>query len=76
MAYQVTQINDLEQFGELNTTFLLMDSDGIMPDQRVDKTFKINVNLFKIIENDKKLTCLFYENQFLNNLEIKEEIQE
>jgi len=67
MGYQVTQINDLEQFGELTTTFLLVDSDGIMPDVRVEKMFKLNENLNKIIENDKVLTCLFYENQWLIN---------
>jgi len=67
MAYQVTRINDLEQFGELNTTYLLVDDAGIMPDVRVDKTFKVNENLERIIDNDKKLTCLFYENQWLNN---------
>ncbi len=68
MGYQITQINDLEQFGELNTTFLLVDSDGIMPDQRVDKIFKVNDNINKIIENDKILTCLFYENEYLNKI--------
>jgi hypothetical protein len=67
MAYQVTRINDLEQFGELNTTYLLVDDAGIMPDVRVDKTFKINENLDRIIENDKVFTCLFYENQWLIN---------
>lgn len=67
MAYQVTRINDLEQFGELNTTYLLLDDAGIMPDVRVDKTFKINENLDRIIENDKVFTCLFYENQWLIN---------
>jgi len=69
MAYNITQINDLEQFGELNTTFLLIDNAGIMPDVRVDKIFKMNNNLEKIIENDKKLTCLFYENEYLNKIE-------
>ncbi len=68
MAYQIEQINDLEQFGELNTTFLLTDSDGIMPDIRVDKVFKISSNIDKIIENDKLYTCLFYENEFLNKI--------
>ena len=67
MAYQVTRINDLEQFGELNTTYLLVDDAGIVPDVRVDKTFKINENLDRIIENDKVFTCLFYENQWLIN---------
>lgn len=67
MAYQITRINDLEQFGELDTTYLLIDDAGIMPDVRVDKTFKVNDNLNKIIENDKQFTCLFYENQWLIN---------
>lgn len=67
MGYQVTQINNLEQFGELNTTFLLVDSDGIMPEIRIEKIFKVNENLERIIENDKRLTCLFYENQYLTN---------
>lgn len=66
MGYKITQINNLEQFGELTTTFLLVDSDGIMPDIRVDKIFKVNENLDKVIDNDKKMTCLFYENEFLN----------
>jgi len=67
MAYQITRINDLEQFGELNTTYILTDDAGIMPDVRVDKTFKMNENIDKIIENDKQFTCLFYENQWLIN---------
>lgn len=67
MAYKIQQINDLEQFGELFTTFILKDDAGIMPDVRIDKIFKINENLDKIIENDKRLTCLFYENQWLIN---------
>jgi len=67
MGYKVTQINNLEQFGELVTTYLLIDDDGIMPDVRVDKTFKVNENLERIIENDKQFTCLFYENQWLIN---------
>jgi len=71
MGYKITQINNLEQFGELTTTFLLVDSDGIMPDQRVDKIFKLNDNIEKIIENDKMLTCLFYENEYLNKIIIK-----
>jgi len=68
MGYQVTQINNLEQFGELNTTYILTDTDGIMPDVRVEKIFKLNDNLNKIIENDKQLTCLFYENEYLNKI--------
>lgn len=68
MAYQVTQINDLEQFNELSTTFLLVDDAGIMPDARIDKVFKVNENLDRIIENDKQLTCLFYENEYLNSI--------
>lgn len=71
MGYKITQINNLEQFGELTTTFLLVDSDGIMPDQRVDKIFKLNDNIEKIIENDKMLTCLFYENEYLNKIIIE-----
>lgn len=42
MSYRVTQINDLEQFEELSTTFLLVDDEGIMPDVRVDKLFRID----------------------------------
>lgn len=71
MGYKITQINNLEQFGELTTTFLLVDSDGIMPDQRVDKIFKLNDNIEKIIENDRMLTCLFYENEYLNKIIIE-----
>lgn len=68
MSYQITQINNLEQFGELNTTFLLVDDAGLMPNIRLDKTFKVNDNLDKIIENDKNYSCLFYENEFLNKI--------
>jgi len=69
MAYQITRINDLEQFGELNTTYLLVDDAGIMPDVRTDKVFKLNDNIERIIENDKILTCFFYENEWLNKIE-------
>lgn len=71
MGYKITQINNLEQFGELTTTFLLVDSDGIMPDIRTDRVFKLNDNIEKIIENDKMLTCLFYENEYLNKIIIE-----
>lgn len=71
MGYKIEQINNLEQFGELSTTFILTDLNGIMPDIRVDKIFKLNDNIDRIIENDKQLTCLFYENEYLNK--IKEE---
>lgn len=64
--YIVTQINNLEQQGELNTTFLLIDSNGIMPELRIEKTYPLNENTEKIIENDKIITCLFFENEFLN----------
>lgn len=67
MAYKVTQINDLEQFDELSTTFVLVDDKGIMPDQRIDKTFPISENLSRMISNEKKLVALFYENQYLKN---------
>ena len=71
MGYKITQINNLEQFGELNTTYLLTDDAGIMPDIRVDKIFKVNENLDKVIDNDKKMTCLFYENEYLNKIIIE-----
>ena len=67
MAYQITRINDLEQFGELNTTFILTDDAGIMPDIRIDKNFKVSENLEQIIENQKRIDCLIYENEYLNN---------
>jgi len=67
MGYKVTQINNLEQFGELVTTFLLIDDAGIMPDVRIDKIFKLSENLEQIIENQKRIDCLIYENEYLNN---------
>jgi len=67
MGYKVTQINNLEQFGELVTTFLLIDDAGIMPDVRIDKIFKLSENLEQIIENQKTIDCLIYENEYLNN---------
>jgi len=68
MGYQVTQINDLEQFGELSTTFLLVDDEAIMPDIRVEKVFKITDNLKAVIERQKRMDCLQYEIEYLNNL--------
>lgn len=67
MAYQVTQINDLIQFDELSCTFLLTDTDGIMPDVRLDKIFKITDTLDKRLENQKVIDSLFYENEYLLN---------
>lgn len=69
MAYQVTQINDLEQFGELTTTFILIDDEGIMPDVRLEKNFIVNDSLEKRILNQKKIDALFYENEYLNSIE-------
>lgn len=65
--YIVTQINDLIQFEELSCTFLLNDSDGIMPDIRLDKVFKITDTLDKRVENQKVIDSLFYENEYLLN---------
>jgi len=67
MAYQVTRINDLEQFGELNTTFVLVDDAGIMPDIRIQKVFKITNSLEQRIANQKMIDCLFFENEYLKN---------
>lgn len=66
MGYQVTQINDLIQDNQLLTTFILVDDENVMPEIRLDKSFNINENTNKVIDNDKIITCLFYENQFLN----------
>lgn len=66
MAYKITQINDLIQDDEILTTFILIDDKGIMPEVRLEKTFVLNDNISKIMENDKIMSCLFYENQFLN----------
>lgn len=67
MAYIVEQINDLVQFQELSCTFLLTDDQGVMPDVRLDKVFKITDTLDKRIENQKVIDSLFYENEFLLN---------
>jgi hypothetical protein len=65
--YIVTQINDLVQFEELSCTFLLVDSEGVMPDVRLDKIFKITSTLDKRVENQKVIDSLFYENEYLLN---------
>lgn len=65
--YIVTQFNDLIQFDELSCTFLLTDLDGIMPEVRLDKVFKITDTLDKRVENQKVIDSLFYENEYLLN---------
>lgn len=70
MAYQITRINDLEQFGELNTTFILTDTDGIMPDVRIEKFFNIESNKPRIIENEKQIDILRVTNEYLKNIEL------
>lgn len=70
MPYQVTQINDLEQFGELTTTFILTDTDGIMPDVRIEKFFNIESNKPRIIENEKQIDILRVTNEYLKNIEL------
>lgn len=67
MAYQVTQLNDLEQDGILFTEFLLIDDQGIMPEMRLQKVFRLGDNLETIIANQKIIDALFYENEYLNN---------
>lgn len=69
MAYHVEQINNLEQFGEFFTTFILKDDAGIMPDVRLEKNFVVNDSLEKRILNQKKIDALFYENEYLNSIE-------
>ena len=70
MGYQVTQINDLEQFGELSTTFLLVDDEAIMPDVRIEKFFNIESNKPRIIENEKQIDILRVTNEYLKNIEL------
>lgn len=70
MAYQITRINDLEQFGELTTTFILTDTDGIMPDVRIEKFFNIESNKPRIIENEKQIDILRVTNEYLKNIEL------
>lgn len=40
MSYNAVYINPLVQFGAVNLTLILTDSDGIMPSVRVDKKFR------------------------------------
>lgn len=70
MGYQITQINDLEQFGELSTTFLLVDDEAIMPDVRIEKFFNIESNKPRIIENEKQIDILRVTNEYLKNIEL------
>lgn len=68
MAYKIEQINDLEQFGELSTTFILVDDAGIMPDIRLEKCFQVTDDIETIIERQKRIDCLTFEVEYLNNL--------
>jgi predicted 3-demethylubiquinone-9 3-methyltransferase (glyoxalase superfamily) len=65
MAYTITQINDQTEEDILFTTFILNDSNNIMPEIRLEKQFKVNSNLEQIIENEKQMNILFYTNEFL-----------
>lgn len=40
MPYQAIYINPLVQFGAVNITLILTDTDGIMPSVRMDKKFR------------------------------------
>lgn len=68
MAYQVTQINDLEQFGELTTTFILTDDEGIMPEVRYEKFFSVKNNTLEFIEEEKQRDILRATNDYINSL--------
>jgi hypothetical protein len=68
MAYQVTQINDLEQFGELTTTFILTDDEGIMPEVRYEKFFSVKNNYLEFIEEEKQRDILRATNDYINSL--------
>lgn len=65
--YVVTQLNDLEQDGFLYTEFILDDDQNIMPQIRVQKVFKIVEQIDKVVENQKKIDSLAFENQYLIN---------
>lgn len=65
MAYNIEQINTLEQFGELTTTFVIVDNDGIMPEVRVDKFFSKKNNIPEIIENEKQIEILRATNNYI-----------
>jgi len=68
MAYQVIQINDLEQFGELTTTFILIDDEGIMPEVRYEKFFSVKNNTSQFIEEEKQRDILKATNDYINSL--------
>lgn len=40
MPYQAVYINPLVQFGAVNLTLVLSNTEGIMPNVRVDKKFR------------------------------------
>lgn len=42
MAYQYQYINKLEQFDRVYYTLVLIDDEGILPDYRNEKSFKID----------------------------------
>lgn len=69
MAYQVIQINNLEQFGELTTTFILVDDEGIMPDVRYDKFFSIKNNNAQFIEEEKQRDIERATNDYINSIQ-------
>lgn len=66
--YRIEQINNLEQFGELTTTFLLIDDEGVMPDIRVDKFFSKENNILHIIENEKQIEILRATNEYIRKI--------
>lgn len=66
--YRIEQINNLEQFGELTTTFLLIDDEGVMPDIRVDKFFSKENNVLQIIENEKQIEILRATNEYIRKI--------
>ena len=66
--YRIEQINNLEQFGELTTTFLLIDDEGVMPDIRVDKFFSKENNILQIIENEKQIEILRATNEYIRKI--------
>lgn len=67
--YILEQINDLEQFGELTTTFILIDDEGIMPEVRYDKFFSVTNNNAQFIEEEKQRDILRATNEYLNIVE-------
>lgn len=69
MSYQVTQTNPYETAEWYECEFILVDDQAVMPERRLQKSFRKTAHLQQIIDLSKVADAAFWEMEYLRGLE-------